>query len=376
MQNTPEVKLLLGILKQKENLNLEEISWRKFIQLSNYHSLIPLVFYHLKPYVLPTQANTALKYGYQYTLDRNLKLWDEFLAINTAFRQDDVPFLPIKGMDILVRSFPLLGLRMLGDIDILVKEENLHQAEDILLKLGYHKYLEGLKEEFWRQKHCHIGFYKSLFLVELHWELDFKRRSRVVLPFIWERAGEVGIEGHKISLLSGEDALFAIALHLRRFGNVLSLKQAGDVSRIINAQPENFDWTYILKEALARKINSALYFLLLQAFLFTDAKITPGILANIRVSSVKKKLIKTFLSKNSFSLFSLKNLTWVYLYAQFLLYDNFSEPLNYIINPPLENFAKFFNLPPYSKKTQVYYYLRFLTIPCLQLKAALKKLYG
>ncbi|MDP3143741.1 MAG: nucleotidyltransferase family protein [Candidatus Omnitrophota bacterium] len=373
MQNTPEVKLLLGILKQKEKLSLEEIRWKKFIQLSNYHSLIPLVFYHLEPYGLPAQANTSLKYGYQYNLDRNLKLWDEFLAINTAFQQEGIPFLPIKGMDILVRSFPQLGLRMLGDIDILVKEENLHRAEAILLKLGYHKYLEGLKEEFWRQKHCHIGFCKSMFLVELHWELDFKRRSRVILPFIWKRAKETGIESQKINLLSGEDALFTIVLHLRRFGNILSLKQAGDVARIINAQPVNFDWDYILKEALARKINSALYFLLLQAFLFTDAKIPPDILANIHVSPVKKKLIKTFLSRNSFSLLSLKNLTWIYLGAQFLLYDNFSEPLNFIINPPLENFSKFFNLPPYSKKTQIYYYLRLLTIPYLQLKAVFKK---
>jgi hypothetical protein len=280
---------------------------------------------------------------------RNLILWNEFLRINTAFIENKIAMLPLKGMDILARFYPAFDLRSMCDIDILIKEDQLAEAERALSALGYRKNHLGLKEEYWREKHCHFAFRKDHIVVEVHWGLDFKRGNRDILPGIWDRMRQVEPGNHKIKIFSPEDAVFGFALHLRRFGNILALKQVLDSARIID-QTADFEWSYVLEESRRGRI-----------LLFTDTPVPEDVLKRMQVPLWQKKLIKKFLLKYSF--LSAASLRTNYLKAHFLLYDSVSEAVLYLINIPHEQFCKYYDFRPYTAKSVLLYSLRLFYMP-------------
>jgi hypothetical protein len=353
-----ESKLLLDILNNRKPLQISGIDLDKLIALSRQYNLEPIVFYRLKDAEhLPEHIYAYLRARYIGNISRNLRFWNEFLKIHNAFRENNLPVLPLKGIDTLARFYPYFDLRSMCDIDILIKEEQFPQAEKVLSCLGYQKTLYGLRQDYWRKQQCHIAFRKNKIVVEAHWGLDFKRGKRVILPHLWERAKEVVAGKHKISIFSPEDAVFSFALHWRHFGNILSLKQVLDVAHIIKDSP-GFDWDYVLKESIRGRMNAAVYFILMQACLFCEAKTPKEIFEKLNIPSWQEILIKKFLLKYTFETrLSIKKL---YLRAHFLLYDNILEPTLYLINIPYEQFCKFYNLKPYTKKTDLAYRLRFL----------------
>lgn len=358
----PEAKLLLAITNERPPFSFENIDLEKFIALLRLHNIAPLVFCKIRRYSqkIPPHIYSFLKSSYLFNLSINLNFWKEFLKINAACQQNDIALLPLKGMDILLRFYPAFDLRNMCDIDILIKKEQFAQAEIALSDLGYEKKLSGLKEEYWRTKQCHIAFYKNRVTFEVHLRLDFKRRNRFILRQLWQRIQLLELRGHKVTMLSPEDALFSFALHLRRFGNFPSLKQVLDVAKIIHESPQ-FDWNYVLTESKQGKMEATVYFILTQVSLFTEANIPLDILGKLSIPSWQKILIKKFILRHTFQISSsLKNL---YLKAHFLLYDNIWEPILYLINIPYERFCQFYNLTPYSCQANLLYSLRLIYMP-------------
>jgi hypothetical protein len=365
--NLPEAKLLLDIIDERQSFSFENIEQEKFISLIKFHNIAPLVFYNLQKYSqnVPSGIYTLLKSNYLFNISLNLKFWKEFLEINKICKQNNIALVPLKGMDILLRFYPAFDLRSMADIDILIKEEQFTKVEKILTDLGYQKKLLGFKEEYWRKHQCHIAFHKGHTMVEVHWALDFKRTDRIILPRLWQRLQEKQAGNHKINIMSPEDSLFSFSLHLRRFGNILSLKQVLDVAKIIKeAQP--FDWGYVLEEARAGKIEATLYFILLQVHLFTEINISFEFFRKLNLPRWQKTLIKKLIKHHTFQVrSSFKN---NYLKAHFLLYDDIFEPMLYLINIPYEQFCRFYDFKPYSSQTNLLYRLRFIYMPILLLK--------
>lgn len=354
-----EIKSLLSSCK---------INWQRFKEFIIYHELVSVIYQGIKDFssLFPADLMDSFKIGYYRLLAHSLYLEQEFLQIFDAFEQKGIVLLPIKGMsfleDIYVRNF----FRTMVDIDILVKEESFEEVEKVFCNLGYVKKLDGLKEEYWRKKQTHVTFYRQQperipIFIDLHWALDFKRKHQI-LPQLWYRIREVNIEGRKIKLLSSEDALFSLALHNRRFGKTLCLKYALDMVLLFKKYASVFDWDYVLKEARRGKMCSSIFFALSGAGLLGEEYIPLSIIKQLHIPAWKKRLISMFIERNIFldSMgFKLKKL---HLKNHFLLYDNLKDPIEYILNIPKEQFAKFYGLKPYDKKTDFFYKNRLFYI--------------
>ncbi len=357
-----EANFLLDIINCRQPAQSDKINFEKLIGIATSHELIALIFYRLQEYhqQLPQADYSFLKSRYLGNISRNLKLWNEFLQISSAFEKNNIAMLPIKGIDMLARFYPAFDLRSMVDIDVLIREEQCAEAEKVLSALGYQKKLFGLKEEYWRKQQCHITFHKNRIVVEVHWGLDFRRGGRVILPGFWERIQKKEAGDYKVSLLSPEDAIFSFALHLRRYGNILSLKQVFDTARIIK-ESSGFDWEYVLKECQNSRAKATLYFILTQVNLFTDTRIPVEIFRRLKLPKWQKMLIKRLILRRTFQMpVAIKK---NYLAAHFLLYDSLYEPIDYLINIPYEQFCRFYKLKPYARSSDLLYRLRLLYMP-------------
>ncbi|MCK4809533.1 MAG: nucleotidyltransferase family protein [Candidatus Omnitrophica bacterium] len=375
----PEINLIkfivghiVGNKKQEINdlLTSYSIDWGKFKSFIIYHDLTPFSYSALKDFnsFLPHDLETFLKNNYYCALVRCQKLWQEFLRIYDLFEQAGVILLPIKGVALLEDLYANNYLRPMTDIDLLVKEEDLQKAETIFGDLGYRKELYGLKQEYWREKQIHFTFYKKKKdekapFIELHWNLDFKRKNRNILPGLWERIREINADGRKINLLSPEDTLFSLALHNRRFGRTLCLKNAYDTVVLLNKYTVGFDWDYVLKQAKKGKMRAALFFILTQAEILLEQKMPTEVWHGLGIPRYKQRLIRRFIQRNTFLPAKKADGKELYLKSHFLLYDSFWEPTEYIFNIPKEQFAKYYGLSSYDKKTDFLYKNRLFYIP-------------
>lgn len=93
---------------------------------------------------------------------------DEIIA---AMRNEGLPGMVFKGPQFADRLYPAAAMRTFTDIDLLVSESTLPQAEAILVQLGYRqqavpmKYADGYGETAWTRSTRSAG------TVELHWNL-------------------------------------------------------------------------------------------------------------------------------------------------------------------------------------------------------------
>ncbi|MFC1623905.1 nucleotidyltransferase family protein [Candidatus Omnitrophota bacterium] len=355
--------------KEVEDLCFKDIDWSRFKEIITYHDLTPFAYSLLKDFdsSLPQDLMEFLKNNYYCALVRCQSLWQEFLRISGAFKESNITLLPIKGMALLHDLYMDKPIRPMTDIDILVKEDDIKKAEAIFSDIGYRKELYDLREEYWRENQCHIAFYKKekegLPFVELHWGIDFKRENRTILPELWGRTRCIDVDGKRIDLLSPEDTLFSLALHNRRFGRTLCLKNAYDVMLLLNKYSNNFDWDYCLDMNRKYRLCASLFFILYQAKFLLETNIPGNIMKKLNVPNWKKRMIRYFIEKNTFSLDLTKKGKDLYLKNHFLLYDSFWEPIKYILDIPREQFAKFYGLEAYNKKTDFLYKMRLMYMP-------------
>lgn len=328
-----------------------------------YHKLSPFAYLFFKESggTGRTEVMDILKRKYGFNLARNIRFQEEFLRLHDIFREEGIDAVPFKGLALLTDLYGRYPVRPMTDMDILVKEELLEKAEGILEKHGYSKHLGKGSYSYWREHNLNIPFLKNRenWLLELHFAVDLKR-SRPILPEMWKRIRAVRQDGREINMLSPEDTLFSLALHQRRFGSPLCLKNTLDISLLLRRHKIDFDWDYVCREAGMGLMHTTVFFALRQAELFTGCTVPARVMKDLRVPSWKRMLISSFIENNTFNTAAFSRPKRLYLQTHLLIYDGLLEPVGRILNISREEFSKFYDLPLYTARTETLYRIRFL----------------
>ena len=356
-------------------IDRDNINWVAVKNYLSYHGLAPLAYVVLRKYfsLFPKELTSTLEATYGHYLIYVARAEKSFLNLCETFQDRGITLIPIKGMALLEDIYVKYPVRSISDIDVLVKEEEVDKASKILEEQGFKKNLEDLKEEYWRQKQYHLVFIKkesdnSNLIVELHWNIDYPRKGRQLLTKMFYRLRDSLIQNKNVKLLSIEDTFFVSALHQRRLGSALSLKDVCDMALLLNKYKSDFDWKYVLDESKMCRINSTVYFALYQVKFLLKIDIPEYVWKGLKVPVWKRWLIRHFIENNTFLAGQRNDNKSLYLKTHFLLYDSIWEPMEYIFNIPQEQFAKYYNLEPYSKKTGFFYNFRLLYMPFKVLK--------
>lgn len=349
-------------------LNNRFLNWRLLEELLFFHEINPFFYMITKPYahLLPARMKELLPWFYYHAALNNQLMCEKYQVICNIFQKNGIELLPIKGIALLYDLYAEFPVRPMADIDVLICEDDYEKTRRILKDINYEIELRGLTEAYWKTKQCHVPFRENSEersmkqAIEVHWGLGFKKRcGRTLLPHLWERLTTITIDNKKLRLLSPEDVLFSLALHQRRFRRTLCLKYVLDTALLLRKYRKEFDWNYVSQECKRARLLSCVYFLLLQGQLFFNSPdFTRGI-QRLSLHKYKRNIMERFIGNNLDSYHLFQRVKENYLKSHFLLYDTYLEPLMCILTIPLEQFAKFYNFPPYNRKTRVVYKFRF-----------------
>jgi hypothetical protein len=132
-ESEEEIKELL-----KSNLD-----WQRIFRKVNIIGVSPLIYHHLitlnGEYLksLPSDILEQFKSVYYGNYARNMVIYNELARILKSFKEHSIPTILLKGTFLAEIIYQDIALRPMTDIDILIKKENLSQANEALNSLGY-----------------------------------------------------------------------------------------------------------------------------------------------------------------------------------------------------------------------------------------------
>lgn len=182
-----------------------------------------------------------------------------------ALTRARIPVVVVKGAA-LGAYYPDPGLRPYGDIDIMVRREQLDLAEQALLALGY----RGIaSKDWWLDRFHHLppmASEGSALLVELHWRLDYEEeKGRLPAEDLWARAMPWMVRGQPGLQLDPIDATLYLCRHAVVQHRVhAAFRALFDLAQVTGSWG-GVEWQELAERALRYRLERPVYLMLVLA---------------------------------------------------------------------------------------------------------------
>ncbi|MFC2150764.1 nucleotidyltransferase family protein [Calditrichota bacterium] len=238
--------------------------WHALIEHANKQALSGYIYYKLSEQELlsslPEQLNTSLKSTHQQTTARNVRLIATLQKVGTALAEKDIRLIILKGMYLIERVYPSVGVRSMVDIDFLIRREDAATVRQLLLEQGYTDGLWNVSEV--RQPYSNqIHFTSASSGIEIEPHFDFfpiHTNSRFDIDEIWQNSTPfAGYDNNCLTLAEDDHLLYmchhAISKHL-----AVRAKHVLDIHLLVGKLEHDFNWQSLLQKAEQYNVKRSL----------------------------------------------------------------------------------------------------------------------
>jgi hypothetical protein len=296
MHQQDTIDLLLGALHhERGRVNAARLvvlgaeDYQSLLTLAAKQRVQPLLYHCLKRDglldALPPAVVDALKNAWVRTFGHNLRLQHEFHKIAQALGAVDIPIVALKGMFVAPAVYGSLALREMDDIDILVPQNRLQDADDVLVSLGYPRVRFSSVELDVALSH-QLGRFvnEGVASVEVHWNITIPGRPTTIDPVeLWQHAVPVQIAGSDVLALSPEDLLLHLCFHTSYHHQfVFGLRPSCDLAFLIARYQDTLDWDLVVRRAKQWGWTRGVYLALRVAQELVGAAVPAQVLEDLR----------------------------------------------------------------------------------------------
>ncbi len=264
------LRYCLGNKAEGAEPELERISmadWDRIIQLAGSHDVASLLYSRLKERgriaAVPSTFARRLQEMYFHTAAKNMRLYSDFSEVCNALARRGIDVVALKGLHLADVVYGDIALRHMNDMDLLVRRKDLLLTQDELLKMGYESETGAATGEQWLSRHHLAPFTKRAAPpIEIHWSITPPNSPfRIDMDELWDRARRATIAGAPILLLSPEDLLLHLCLHVsfnHKF-TLAALRNACDIHETISYYRHDIEWERVISTAANRKADTYVY---------------------------------------------------------------------------------------------------------------------
>lgn len=243
---TARVRMSKEIEKRIRTAVCGEINWIRLIQLSMQHETTALLYWHLQRICPDSVPGSILEPLAARFLSQTAEVQcraQELVRLVGSLEQEDILAVGYKGPTLAQALYGNVSLRefsRFSDLDIMVREQDLPRARDVILREGYVEECRTERELMFRQR-------DSKRLLELHWYFSTHlcRVPRDPTRFL-QRFEFISLAGVQVRSLPLETYLLVLSLHGAKH-KWRKLKLICDIAEILGSPA--MDWDYVLREA-------------------------------------------------------------------------------------------------------------------------------
>jgi hypothetical protein len=275
--------------------SFSQSDWDLLLQAAQREGVGPLVYWAFsksgKFPSLPETARNSLRAMYASTWMSSQKMLKELETLSRLFSQAEIPVVVLKGACFALTIYPDIGLRPMGDLDLLVPKEKLAETVRIAKATGY---MDGQPEAYpWLGKllHGEVPLIKTsppFIMIELHNSLlvDKSFTYSVPVEWFWAHTEPLDVSLQKRfenlrMLTPTAQALYAGAHAILKHGTKAPLRWFYDLDRVIRFYSGRMDWELLLSQARIFEWGSALDAALSQTRAYFNTPIPDGLLKDL-----------------------------------------------------------------------------------------------
>jgi len=204
-------------------LSQTAIDWPDFLRRVDRHRVAPLVYTNLSRYAgqtIPSFILRELRSRFERNARRGLANAAELVRLCRLFQENDISVLPLKGSVLALQIYGNLALRHAGDVDLLIAEHQVDQA-DRLLQGEYHRTLPAFRLTPSRRRLSlkfmhHFGYLheQNKLRLELHWRPIINKSVHLMdLTHLLKQASTVEVSGSRFPAMSLADNFLYLCAH-------------------------------------------------------------------------------------------------------------------------------------------------------------------
>ena len=268
----PEIKLLLRCLKDDAQeirsrhlaaLGPEE--WQALITTAKRHRVTPILYHTLNRAGLtvsaPSDVAEELKRSYYANAQRNMLAYRQLENIVRDLNKLNIPVILLKGAHLAKYVYGNIALRVMADLDLLVRSEDIGPACGVLINHGYQAPLDGLGIS---EMHAPPFRNENQDKIELHFNIaDAELCKRFDVEDFWQRAQPMAVGDATALALAPEDNMLHICIHSsigHCFDN--AMRALLDIRQIVEHYGTALNWQQLIHTARQLRVTNALYFML------------------------------------------------------------------------------------------------------------------
>lgn len=164
----------------------QTIDWEQFVYVASNYLVLTTCYCRLKEKellkYLPEDLTQYLEQITTINRNRNVTIIEEIHDIANILNTNNVNYVFLKGSALLIKDYYNdIGERMLGDIDILVEEDQMHTCYQLLIDNGYTGTSQGLSARHFDFKHLpRLQSDTNLAAVEVHRKVLLKPHKGIL----------------------------------------------------------------------------------------------------------------------------------------------------------------------------------------------------
>lgn len=182
---------------------------------------------------------------------RHLALSDALRTILLAFSRQGIRCAPLRGLVLAQQLYSDPTLRPMGDIDLLVCKRDLPAVTMILKGMGYR--LCDRRPGFAQEFSYTLEFFKTTpvhTIVEPHWSIAYPPFvDRLDMEPIWRRCVPGRVCDVDTWVLSPEDELLNLCLHLLHHGDHVEPWRVEEIDAYVRWPPRGLTWSLLVETA-------------------------------------------------------------------------------------------------------------------------------
>ncbi len=294
-----EERLLLHCCRTK-NGDLSEISdvdWNVFLKKARDEGISPLVFSRLpglaEHYDIPEYVAEELKKDYYLNATKNALIFEELKKVLGLFNQSKLQIIVMKGAALAETIYGNPALRPMSDVDLLVKNEDLRQTDELLKKLGYSPADRSVDDVDFTSTYLTTLDYRNPLKnspsFHIHWHFvnstipNESYINHIKMADIWQDAVKTNIADIETWVMAPHHLLIHLSEHALRVTHSLSkLSYFCDIDRAINYYGKGLDWNLLIQDTLKFNLNKMVYTTLYFSRYFIKAKVPEDVLVKLR----------------------------------------------------------------------------------------------
>jgi Uncharacterised nucleotidyltransferase len=231
------------------------VDWSALVELAVREGTAPLLHSHLCRLDLldrlPGPARRRLNEVARGVWAANIVLARHWGEATAALRGAGVDTLTLKGMALANVVYPETGLRPMADVDLLVRPADHATALAVLRELGYQT--PGEAADRLGASRSFTELVRAGTRIDLHWHAAHYLRFEGIVAIdhdgLWSRARSlVAPEGRSL-MLSPEDLLLHLILHLTLGSDFARVLWYADIDAVVRRFAAELDWSRLEKEA-------------------------------------------------------------------------------------------------------------------------------